>query len=55
MAGSVKVLCGVTIGRIITTPDMAACAAETQMNPDIVGLQALLAASRAWRYVADLF
>jgi len=43
VATSVKVFCGVTIGRIITAPDIAACAAETQMNPNIVGLQTLLA------------
>jgi hypothetical protein len=55
MAGSVKVLRGVTIGRIITAPDMAARATETQVNPHTVGLQALLAAERARCHVTDIF
>ena len=55
MAGGVKVLCGVAIGGIITASDVAARAAETQMNPDIVALQTFLATQRAGYHVANIF
>jgi hypothetical protein len=45
VAGDVKVLCGVAIGRIITESDVAVRAAETQMDPDIIALQTFLATS----------
>jgi len=49
------VLCGVAIGRIITASDVAAHAAETQMNPDIVVLQTFLATERAGYHVTNIF
>jgi len=55
VAGGVKVLCGVAIGRIITASDVAARAAETQMNPDIVVLQTFLATERAGYHVTNIF
>ena len=54
VAGGVKVLCGVAIGRIITASDVAARTAETQMNPDIVALQTFLATQRAGCHVANI-
>jgi len=55
VAGGVKVLCGVAIERIITASDVAARAAETQRNPDIVALQTFLATQRAGYHVTNIF
>ena len=53
MAGRVEVLGGVTVRRAVAAADVAAGPAEAQMHPRRTDLQALLAAERARRHVAD--
>ena len=43
----------VLVGRIVTAADMAAAAADPQMQPSAAALQAFLAAERAGRDVLD--
>ena len=53
MSGGVEMLGGMRIGRIVTATDMAAGAADPQMQPLAAALQALLATERARRDIAD--
>ena len=53
MAGGVEMLGGVRVGRIVAAADVAAGAADPQMQPRAADLQAFLAAERARRDVAD--
>lgn len=54
MAGGVKVLSGVFVGRRITAAHVAAAQADTQMDPPIAGLQTIFAALGAGSYFPDL-
>src|ERR1700730_11030657 len=53
MAGGVKMLGRVLVGGIVAAADMAAAAADPQMQPFAAALQAFLAAERARRDAAD--
>jgi hypothetical protein len=53
MPGGVEMLGRVLVGRIVTTSDMTAAAADPQMQPHTAAPQAFLAAERAWRDAAD--
>src|ERR1700690_1704659 len=53
VAGSVEMLGRVFVGRIVAAADMAAAAADAQMQPYTAALQALLAAERARRDALD--
>src|SRR3954469_5331190 len=51
--GGVEMLGGVLVGGIIAAPDMAARAADAKVQPYAAGLEALLAAQRARRHLAN--
>src|SRR6202035_4048710 len=53
MAGGVEMFGGVLVGRIVAAPDMAAGAADPQMQPHAAGLEAFLASQRARRDSVD--
>src|ERR1700687_2443623 len=53
MARGVEMLGGVLVGRIVAAADVAAAAADPQMQPDTAALQAFLATERARRDAAD--
>src|ERR1700733_14336174 len=53
MSGGVEMLGGMFVGRIIAAADMAATAADPQMQPYASALQALLATERARRDVTN--
>src|SRR4051812_14584873 len=53
MTGGVEMLGSVLIGRIVTTADVAAGPADPQMQPHAAALEALFAAKRARRDIAD--
>ena len=55
MSGSLKVFRRVAIGGIVTASHVAARTTQTQMNPFIAGLQALLAAKSTRCDVANIF
>src|ERR1700730_11850611 len=53
MAGGMEVLGRMLVGRIVAAADMAAAAADPQMQPFAAAFQAFLAAERARRDAAD--
>src|ERR1700680_5144642 len=53
MLGGVEMFGGVLVGGIVAAADMAASAADPQMQPYAAALQAFLATERARRDVAD--
>src|ERR1700730_4348908 len=53
MLGGVEMLGRVLTGRLVATADMAARAADAQVEPGVAGLQAFLAAERARRHFAN--
>src|SRR3954462_3038612 len=53
MTGGGEMLGSVLIGRIVTTADVAAGPADPQMQPHAAALEALFAATRARRDIAD--
>src|SRR4051812_3286404 len=53
MLGCMEMFCGVPVRGIVAAADMAAGAADPQVQPDAAGLQALFAAERARRHVTN--
>ena len=49
VAGPLEVFRGVAARRTVTTSDVTAAQAETQMNPQCAEFQALLTTKRPWR------
>src|SRR5262249_32847232 len=54
MAGGMKMRRRMLVGRIVAAADVAAAAADAQVQPAAATLQAFLASERAWRDVLDI-
>src|SRR6202008_4460209 len=53
VAGRVKMLGRVLVRRLVAASDMAARATDSQVQPDVAGLETFLAAERARGHVAN--
>ena len=52
---SAEMLCGMLVFRRVTTSHVAAGHAQSQMDPGVANLEALLATASMWSDVFDLF